>query len=279
MYIEAIQAGVTAAELANKLLQEKKTLLRSLKKVRFWLLKGRVRIAIFGAGGTGKSTFGQLLSGALNPDSSVPVVYKESIRTEEFKLKGDVVCTLVVPPGQRRRIPQTWPELYQSLQSGHSTGVINVCSYGYHSIQDIDWKDHKLYKHGISKDEFLKRYTDYARKMEISMLDELVPHLSTAPGKIWMLSLITKQDLWWKKRNEVRNYYETGAYNRRINKIRIKRGDQNFTHSFLSSSLVFSNFVTGSGEIIGETASGYDNAIRQANMQGMLDSVLQSVAI
>jgi GTPase SAR1 family protein len=127
----------SAISVGLAVLENRKKLWPLLKKMRFLLTHGRLQIAIFGPGGTGKTTLGQILAGNLGPASS-PTTYKESIGIESYSLKGDVVCSLLVAPGQRRRAEYTWPLLFKSLAQGDSSGVINVVSWGYHSFQKGD---------------------------------------------------------------------------------------------------------------------------------------------
>jgi hypothetical protein len=98
-----------------------------------------------------------------------------------------------------------------------------------------------------------------------------------AKKKIWMITLVTKQDLWWKDRNEVRRHYMEGPYNEQIKEIANKRGQQNFAHEYLSASLVISNLGTGAGELLAPTTGGYDQNIQFANLRQLFDAVLNFV--
>jgi hypothetical protein len=80
-----------------------------------------------------------------------------------------------------------------------------------------------------------------------------------------MVTLVTKQDLWWSQRHEVKAFYETGAYNALINDLRKHKGEANFSHDFISASLNLLNFKTEDGTVLTKTVAGYDNALRIAN--------------
>src|SRR5438105_3279631 len=95
MFIEP--ATITSA--AWSLYENREKLRPAFRKLRYWLSHGRLRVPIFGAGGTGKTTLGQFLSGTFTPGSGLGD-YRESLPIEEFRLKEDIVCTLIVPPGQ-----------------------------------------------------------------------------------------------------------------------------------------------------------------------------------
>lgn len=88
-----------------------------------------------------------------------------------------------------------------------------------------------------------------------------------------MLTLVTKQDLWWDRRGEVRGYYEQGQYNTHITDIARARGSQNFRHDYVSASLVISNFRTGNGEILAQTIGGYDEIIQAQNQANLLRTI------
>jgi hypothetical protein len=57
------------------------------------------------------------------------------------------------------------------------------------------------------------------RKREETVIEKLEPYLLTAKRKIRKLTLLTKQDLWWKERAAVQKHYEEGTYGRVINRI------------------------------------------------------------
>lgn len=112
---------IEIGEAAVLLWEKSSAVQRALKRLRFLIRRGRLRVAIFGPGGTGKTTLGQFLSAKLNPDAAVSK-YQESMTTETYRLGGDVICSLIVPPGQPRRARHSWPALYRSLAKGGSVG-------------------------------------------------------------------------------------------------------------------------------------------------------------
>lgn len=64
--IEAISTGVGVVEISERLFPTFKRIFNLLKN-------GELKIAIFGAGGTGKTTLGQLLSGEFELNSLLQV--------------------------------------------------------------------------------------------------------------------------------------------------------------------------------------------------------------
>lgn len=256
-------AGLTAFD-------HRKKLFPALRKLRYWLRRGQLRIAIFGPGGTGKTTLGQFLSGKLDFSATK---YKQSVEVEEFSLKGDFVCTLIVPPGQARRAITTWPSLYRSLAEGKSAGVINVVCAGYHSFAEGSYQETKYFTPGMSKAEFLQTYLRACRERELEIIADLTPRLLDAKQRIWMITLVTKQDLWWNDRAGVEDLYENSQYNEFIKRITHERGAQHFQHEYMSASLLINNLVTSAGEVLATTTAGYDQNIQYTHLQLLTETV------
>ena len=92
-----------------------------------------------------------------------------------------------------------------------------------------------------------------------------------------MLTVITKQDLWWPERHTVDRWYSDGDYNGRIADVIQRRGEDNFHHSYISASLVANNFYSGDHELLAQTAEGYDQILRNVNLQNLLTAVVELV--
>jgi NADPH:quinone reductase-like Zn-dependent oxidoreductase len=125
--IEAISTGVSVFEISEKLSP-------TVRRVFNLLKNGKLKIAIFGAGGTGKTTLGKILSGEFTL-SDLFQGYQESIATEQYKLDGDVFGSVIVAAGQARR-EDTWDNLLRILVDGEIKLIIHVVSWGYHSIAE-----------------------------------------------------------------------------------------------------------------------------------------------
>jgi hypothetical protein len=87
-----------------------------------------------------------------------------------------------------------------------------------------------------------------------------------------MVTLVTKQDLWWDRRNEVSEHYERGKYSNILDGIRKHRG-ANFNHTFVSSSLNLLNFSTKDGALLRKTIEGYDSSLWIANYNNVIESI------
>lgn len=268
MFVEtigAVSTGVSAIELSQKMFP-------TFKKVFKLLKDGDLKIAIFGAGGTGKTTLGKVLSGEFEL-SSLFQPYQESISTERYKLDGNVVGSVIVAPGQIRR-EDTWDDLFRTMSGGKFKLIIHVGSWGYHSFGEFGYTQHKLYKSGMTAHEFVEVYARECRNRELDVLRRIEPHLSIADQKKTVLiTLVTKQDLWWKDRLQVQAHYKNGDYEKLIQDIRNKKGSANFVHEYQSASLVMENLISGANELLVPTAGGYDQRLQSANFKFFVKTI------
>ena len=316
MFLEMVEAGATIWEHRGAILGIFDSIVARVKY-------GSLQLVVFGPGGAGKSTLGKFLQGKVDGLGK----YDESLDTEEYKLKSDLWCTILVPPGQKRRreaIP-FWDTLYENLRKGVATGVINVSAWGFHSFDaehsKIGYRKHKIFaelaeeqaaaskqltsagatrkarkgkpkgkkaKPGTlapsttpatalsentepTKQQFLERYLERKRDEEIGVIQELVKPLIQAKGRLWMISLIAKQDLWWTDRETVRRHYVEGAYSKEVNKITEKHAG--FLHEYWSTSFVRENFKDGEGVELSPVAAGYEDGIKHANLHKFVKMV------
>lgn len=250
--------------------KNQESLRKLTKRIGYLLTRGTLKIAVFGPGGVGKSTLGHFVS--RGGEAIRPHDYKESPVIEKYTISDEVVGKLLVPPGQERRIEDYWPELYRQLVQGKSRGIINVVSWGYHSFE-LAMKDTRYFMPGMSKDEFLAAYLKAKRHRELEIIHELAPRIKDARHKLWMITLVTKQDLWWEQRADVQKHYTEGEYDACIREVFQKRGERGFSHDYMSASLVISNFASGAGELLAPTAQGYDQKIQWAYQSKFIETV------
>lgn len=263
--IEAIGTGVGVIEISEKLFPTFKRIFNLLKN-------GELKIAIFGAGGTGKSTLGKLLSGEFEL-SGLLQTYQESISIEQYKLESNNIGSVIVAPGQKRR-EDTWDDLLRTLVGGKIKLIIHVVSWGYHSFGEFSYTQHRLYQSGMTLEEFLREYAAVCRNRELDVLRRIEPHLSIADQrKTIVITLVSKQDLWWNNRLEVNKHYVEGAYEQLIQNIRNQRGANNFIHEYRSTSLVMENFLSGDNELLIPTTQGYVQRLKVANFRYFLNAI------
>jgi energy-coupling factor transporter ATP-binding protein EcfA2 len=257
-----VEAGL---DVANFAWDHRKSLGKVAGELFGAIRSGRLRVLVFGAGGVGKSTVGKLLARKLN-DEELLRGYVESFAVERFGLGGTVTGRVLVAPGQRRR-EHAWDEMLGMIASGKVNGVVNVTAYGYHSLEGLaSYKEHRAFAAGMTRQQFLRLFLEFGREEEIKQLERLVPALVRSPEKLWFLTLVTKQDLWWDKRTEVKAHYETGRYNELITQVQTEVSVRRFPHEIASASLTWQNLRDGAHEILASTVAGYDQQIRLANL-------------
>jgi energy-coupling factor transporter ATP-binding protein EcfA2 len=265
MFVEAAEGLAAAASVYG----ERHVILAAFRKIGIYLIRGNTNVAVFGPGGTGKSTLGLFMNGNLESDSPAKS-YQETISNAEFRLDGDIPGKVIVPPGQDRRRPGNWDELFSQITSGDITRVIHIVSWGHHSTM---LERSRLDSFGTTSPAFETAYLEDGRNREIESLRQIVPHLKSAPGRLHMLTVVLKQDLWWNDRLTVRDYYESGSYADLLQEIRDYKGTSHFHHDTVSAALVQQNLKTADGFNIASTTAGYDDLLRTGNLGGLVAAI------
>ena len=261
--VGAISSAITIAEQGNKLK-------KSLNKIIHFIANGKCRIIIFGSGGTGKTTLAYVLANKEITDFQ----YKETINIEKVELNSNIYGHYLVAPGQERRIDRYWPELFRKIGSDKVNGIINVVSYGYHSIDigNESYKTSTYYNNEPDEASFLTNYLKIQQEKEIKYLKKAAEHIKNTEKKIWMITLVNKQDLWWDNKEEVKDYYLNGEYNSIIEDIYKSKGEMNFVHEYVSCSLFNSNFKIGN-DFAKKTIQGYDEPLKRGNYSNFLETL------
>ena len=199
-----------------------------------------------------------MLSGGFDWLLDSPWQYDESIKVDRFALKADPAAEIVIMPGQQHRRRTSWEGVGQDIASGAFQGILLVSAFGYHSLSDSSYKLHRLYDPGNDKDTFWRKYLDANRADEIACLKQLAPFIKECPRKLWLLSMVTKQDLWRSADGAAEKWYRDGEYGQLITEIATHKG-RAFCHEFHPLSLVISNFVTAKSEVFAKNIEGYDH--------------------
>ena len=276
-----VEAGSFIAKLAW---EHKATLLEHIPKLLDYLKNGPRCLVVFGSGGVGKTTVGNLLSGSLDLGANLNS-YIESENTETLSLKSKVYASLLVAAGQERRRDVSWNDLFQKVSAGDVAGILNVVAWGCHSIEGLaDYKEHKVYlewknahpNDSLSIEDFAKLFQQAMLEEELQALKIIEPHLTSAKNRIWMLTVVAKQDLWWDKRYDVKSHYQSGEYEEVIASIRLKRGQSNFYHEYVSASFKWENLMVAK-DTLASTVAGYDDRIQRLNLSKLSQSIKQLV--
>lgn len=223
--------------------------------VRRWFTK-KSRILILGAGGTGKSTLAKMLTGGFDWLHDNPWEYDQSLVTEQLTLNDHRTVELLVLPGQKRRRMREWPKVSAELAAGKFRGVIFVSAFGHLTPAEQGIKE---LTGATTKAAALEDFLNTQRQDEVAVLKQLAEVISTCPKKLWLLSVVTKQDLWCDEEAEVRAHYLTGNYGVEVERLVASKGAELFTHEPVFGSLVIANMLEPTGGVIRKTAAGYDH--------------------
>ncbi len=258
--IGAISSGIAIYDKANSLSNQ-------VKKIVKWLKKGNTKIVIMGAGGTGKTTLAHFLT---NNPAYKELNYSQTHTDEKINIGGNTIGSYWIAPGQAESRERYFPEMFREIANGKVCGIIHVVSYGFHSIDaQLSLQGMLHYREGMPDVEYLAALQTHNRATELSILQELKHRIKDSPQKIWLITLVLKQDLWWAEKEKVQEFYTKGAYSTEIAEIAQQKGKQHFEHHYVSASVISHNFSIA-GKIFQPITQGYDEALRIANLNGFI---------
>ena len=237
----------TTAKLGLALWENVPYLKNAIRNVRRRLHDGKTVIAVFGPGGVGKTTLGTILADDFSPEK-LAQNYVDTPDTETVWLKTNDAQSLLIAPGQRDRIAVHWPAIQTALTKANERIVINVVAWGYHTP----------HQDRLISSSSIPQFVAEARDEELKIITELADFLTRATGSLKMLTLVTKQDLWWNDRDAVKAHYESKEYAAQIARFTEAKGTQNFTHEYAYVSLMSRNLKSGKDEVLISTTQGYD---------------------
>jgi hypothetical protein len=105
----------------------------------------------------------------------------------------------------------------------------------------------------------------------VAILSRVVAAVRSAPGKLWFLSVVAKEDLWWPDRREAAAFYTSGEYAATIAQLAMVKGQQDFRHEAVAASLVINNFLGGEGEVLSRNVEGYDHRQQVATLRRLFE--------
>lgn len=216
-------AGIDAAAMAETLHVVVKVY-RAAKK-QGWLDKLRQlfqnthTILVVGSSGTGKS---QLLSALKNilPDAISGYARTMVAERTELKIKTEFLEFVDTPGhggppghdedgGQRK---ERTDAIHRAFKKKRFVGVINVVSYGYHQGEGHAPDDvFEVRSNKVSASFLAKR-----REREIKALSEWTSKFDDPSTPTWLMTVVTKADLWWSQKSKVLRHYKSGAYFRAL---------------------------------------------------------------
>ncbi len=256
-----------AIEIGFRLLDNKEEINNLLNDLLKYL-RTSFDIIVFGIASTGKTTMGNFVNGKTTfMDLAIA---ERSINLEFFKFEESTnrIVNFIVTPGEERHEQANLIKFQEIIAQKKPFGLINVVSYGYQFPKNLS------YQEVVSEDKPLEDYLKERREMEIKSIEKLLPHIKTARNLSWMLTLVTKQDLWWDKRDEVKNYYQNGDYAKVITELKQVFGEHKpFIHEYISTSFVSLNVYSNDRKRIAAVVEGYDSAIQAAHWEQFIKTL------
>jgi hypothetical protein len=181
----------------------------SIAKREGWLRKGidyfrpKNRVLVLGSTGVGKSQFLRSI-----PEYAAPQI-SAGARTEfrvvnKFEINSRLF-EFVDTPGQLEHKPVREDIIKEEIRNKHFKGVINCVSFGYHEYgEDIN----SAVRNGVVRADYLERH----RRREVDLLGEWAQLLSSE----WVMTIVTKADIWWDEKFDVGTYYASGSYREKL---------------------------------------------------------------
>lgn len=172
-------------------------------------LRRKPRILVLGATGTGKTAFVESLI------DNVPKAIDPMNRTqfvEQYRIKiSKEPFIFIDTPGQIRHARRRRQAIKEALnvQNGVA-GIINVVSFGYHEASTVSRP--AINAAGKVAESFLSQQ----RRVETALLDEWTELLGADSSVQWLITVVTKADLWWKRQEEALEHYRSGDYYRKL---------------------------------------------------------------
>jgi energy-coupling factor transporter ATP-binding protein EcfA2 len=228
-------------------------------------------VLVLGPGGCGKTTLGKILSGKYEILTDSLKNYDESLTTEIIEPGQKSRPRVVIPPGQRHRWESEWRIPLNDLATGKYSGLVLLGSFGYHSIGELDLRLHPLWKGKMR--QFVRDYTADCLNEEIAALNHVSASLRANVAPIWVLNVVTKEDLWTSERDAVSNFYGQGKFGTLLREVLNSKDASQFRVEVVLTSLTIHNFTTSRGELMQKTTAGYDHTAYAKSLLRLLKSL------
>lgn len=164
-------------------------------------------VLVIGSTGTGKTNLVDKL-GQVQPSAIDRFLRTNRSKEYVYKIDGKHFKFIDIP-GQDMSESERLETIREYLPKVE--GILHVVSYGYHEGSNISIKDVIIDENNPNQ-TFLENH----RKEEINDIIELSKYYGEDSKATWLITVISKADLWWNKREEVVNYYSSGEYDKAI---------------------------------------------------------------
>lgn len=195
--------------------------IRHLVSVHRWTKKGiylwnycvhkPTRVLILGVSGSGKTQF-------LNSFLGIPMLEDNRTYVPEdkyFYFENGRKIQFIDLPGHVTH--QSARQKYiDEITKNKIKGIINVVNYGYN---DAEVNNVDVFK--VGENEIKTAYLKDNRKNELNQLEEWLGRIHSGSKPEWIITIVNKADIWYEKKDEVKNYYVNGEYGNKF--VEVKR--------------------------------------------------------
>jgi energy-coupling factor transporter ATP-binding protein EcfA2 len=161
------------------------------------------KVMLLGSTGAGKTNFLNSLTDLV--PKAVEIMNRTEIAKKHRLKIQKKPFVFIDTPGQKLHESRRLKAIREAMAGGIS-GIVNVVSYGYHEYRT--GSKFAFDNDGSVSEEFLQEH----RAAEINAVQEWIPILGGQDAADWLITVVTKADLWWSRRDEVMQYYQAGPY-------------------------------------------------------------------
>lgn len=171
------------------------------------LFTKRIKVAVYGDSGVGKSQFLRMITGK----NSYLLVSERTrnIERHNVTLRSGRKLQLIDMPGHESN-KTVRDQILNEITRGKIDGVINIVDYGYQDSELLQADPSSAFKTGSN--EVKPEYLRDNRKREIKRTQEFIDRIGPDVRLKWVITVINKADVWHKERKEVIDYYTSGEY-------------------------------------------------------------------
>lgn len=277
-FLVELGAGIAAHLVEQQVVRSTAPILQFGRDAVERLKDGSLGVFIFGPQGTGKTTVLGILAGTRSIND-LPSEYVASPKTEAARYQGHLFFKAYAGPGQPGLSDVHWPDLYRKIGRYDRVLCIYCASYGHHAIFEEDFDILRQSSMNKSDGAVVTEYLEGRRHAESDLFTQFSQELCGVSGKIGLMLLVTKQDLWWHERHLVESHYKRGAYASGFRRLGEAKKAVGFVSARQSASLSLQNLVTSDRKVLVPTTSGYDQLLQRVNYGALVKKLEEIVGL